>query len=79
MSQQYVDNAVLSFIVQGLQPFAPVGQPSFQTLVQDLQPNCTVTSETTVQHKIDKATAVMKEQVKGAMRKTEYISTTTDY
>lgn len=77
--QQCVNNAVLSFIVQGLQPFALVEQPSFQTLVQDLQPNCTVTSGTTVRLKTDKATAVMKEQVEGTMRKTAYIATTTDY
>lgn len=78
VSQKCVDHAVLNFIVQGLQPFSLVQQPAFQSLVQDLQPNCTVMSRTTVWRKIDKATIAMKEHVKEAMTKTAYIATTTD-
>lgn len=78
ISQKTVDNAILNLIVQGLQPFALVEQPSFQSFVQSLQPNCSVMSRTTVRRKIDNATAVMKNQVKEAMRHTAYIATTTD-
>lgn len=42
VSQKSVNNAVLNFIVQGLQPSSLVEQPAFQSLVTDLQPKCTI-------------------------------------
>jgi len=78
VSQKSVDNAVLNFIVQGLQPFSVVELPAFQSLVTDLQPKGTVMSRTTVRRKLHNATMLMKEKVKEAMRATSYIATTTD-
>lgn len=69
---------MFNFIVHSLQPFSLVEQPVFLGLVQDLQPNYTIMSRTTVRHKLDKATLAMKKQVKEAMRKIPYIATTTD-
>ncbi|XP_051562654.1 uncharacterized protein LOC127446056 [Myxocyprinus asiaticus] len=78
VSQISVDSAILRFIVQGLQPFSLVEQPSFQRIVLDLQSKCVVMSQITVWCKIDSATITMKEQVKEAMKKAAYIATTTD-
>lgn len=75
---QCVDNAVFSFLVQGCQPFVLVEQPAFQSLVQDLQPNGTIISQTTVQLKINRTKTTVKENVKEAVMKTGYIATTFD-
>lgn len=78
ISQKKVDNAVLNFIVQGLQPFSLVELPAFQSLVKDLQPKSTLMSRTTVRRKLANATGLMKEKIKEEMRKASYIATTTD-
>lgn len=78
ISQKTVDNAVLNFIIQGLQPFSLVEVPAFQSLVTDLQPKCTVMSRTTVRRKLGSATLQMKEKIKEEMKKASYIATTTD-
>lgn len=78
LSQKCVDNAVFSFLVQGCQPFVLVEQPAFQSLVQDLQPNGTIISQTTVQLKINRAKMTVKENVREAVMKTGYIATTLD-
>uniref|UniRef100_A0A3B5PYQ3 HAT C-terminal dimerisation domain-containing protein n=1 Tax=Xiphophorus maculatus TaxID=8083 RepID=A0A3B5PYQ3_XIPMA len=41
-SHKSVNKAVLNFIVHGLQPFSLVEQPAFQSLIRDLQPNCSI-------------------------------------
>ncbi|XP_047439674.1 uncharacterized protein LOC125007117 [Mugil cephalus] len=75
LSQKTVDNAVLSFIVQGQQPFSLVEVPAFRSLVTDLQPKYTVMFQTTVQHKLG---GRWKEKIKEEMKKASYIATTTD-
>lgn len=78
VSQKTVDQAILRFIVQGLQPFSLVEKPSFQDLIVELQPRSAVMSRTTVRRKIDSATSKMKESLKNEMKEVPYIATTTD-
>ena len=78
VSQNTVDQAILRFIVQGLQPFSLVEKPSFQDLIVELQPRSAVMSRTTVRRKIDSATSKMKESLKNVMKEVPYIATTTD-
>ncbi|XP_048097169.1 uncharacterized protein LOC125293344 [Alosa alosa] len=78
VSQRNVDHAVLNFVIQSLQPFSVVEQPSFQDLLQDLQPNASLMSRTTLRRKIDEAAIVMKRNIKEAMDKVDFIATTTD-
>src|SRR4029434_10806961 len=53
VSQRNVYHAVLNFVIQSLQPFSVVEQPSFQDLLQDLQPNASLMSRTTLRRKIE--------------------------
>ncbi|XP_043970018.1 uncharacterized protein LOC122829491 [Gambusia affinis] len=78
VSQKSVDHAVINFIVQGLHPFGIVEQAGFRSLVQQLQPNSTVISRSTVRTMIEKNTAEMKANVRKAMQNIKYIATTTD-
>ena len=48
VSQRNVDHAVLNFVIQSLQLFSVVEQPSCQDLLQDLQPNASLMSRTTL-------------------------------
>ena len=48
VSQRNVDQAVLNFVIQSLQLFSVVEQPSCQDLLQDLQPNASLMSRTTL-------------------------------
>ena len=78
MSQKGVDEKIVNFVVKGLQPLSVVEQEGFKELVQYLQPNVSVMSRGTVKNKVDKATLEMKKNLKAAMRKVEFIGTTTD-
>lgn len=78
VTQKFVDNRVLNFITQGLQPFSMVELPAFQELITDLHPQRTVMSRTTLRSRLSRATTQMKACVREEMRKASYIATTTD-
>ena len=78
VSQRNVDHAVLNFVIQSLQLFSVVEQPSCQDLLQDLQPNASLMSRTTLWRKIDEDAIEMKRNIKEAMSTVDFIATTTD-
>lgn len=78
MTQKSVDDAIINFVIQGLQPLSVVEQQGFKTLVHHLQPQVSVMSRGTAKNKIEKATQQMKNILKAAMSKVEFIATTTD-
>ncbi|KAL6470509.1 hypothetical protein MHYP_G00216280 [Metynnis hypsauchen] len=77
-NRKSVDQAVMNFVIQSLQPFSVVDQPSFQELLKDLQPNAPLMSRTTLQRRIDDAALDMKRNIKEAMSTVSVIATTTD-
>lgn len=78
MSQKSVDDAIINFVIQGLQPLSVVEQQGFKTLVHHLQPQVSVMSRGTAKNKVEKATQEMKNNLKAAMSEVEFIATTTD-
>ncbi|XP_060782746.1 uncharacterized protein LOC132889959 [Neoarius graeffei] len=78
VSQASVDKKILNFIVQGLHATNTVEQQGFKELIQHLQPNLNVMSRNTVVNKIQKMSLEMKNNLKAAMSKIDYIGTTTD-
>ena len=72
------NHAVLNFVIQSLQLFSVVEQPSCQDLLQDLQPNASLMSRTTLWRKIDEDAIEMKRNIKEAMSTVDFIATTTD-
>lgn len=78
VNQTKVDNVVINFVIQSLQPFTVVEQPAFHALVQELQPNSRVMSRTTLHQKIEEGAQEMKRNIKQAMSSIEFIATTTD-
>ncbi|XP_041852003.1 uncharacterized protein LOC121646934 isoform X2 [Melanotaenia boesemani] len=78
VSQKSVDDAIISFVIQGLQPLSVVEQPGFKDLVQHLQPGVSVICRGTVKNRVVKATQDMKKNLKAAMSKVQFIATTTD-
>ena len=51
--QYPVKRYLIAYLIQSLQPFSVVEQPSFQDLLQDLQPNASLMSRTTLRRKIE--------------------------
>ena len=51
--QYPVKRYLIAYLIQSLQPFSVVEQPSFQDLLQDLQPNASLMSRTTLWRKIE--------------------------
>ncbi|KAL1246567.1 hypothetical protein QQF64_034612 [Cirrhinus molitorella] len=78
VNQTKVDNVVINFVIQSLQPFAVLEQPAFNALVQELQPNSRVMSRTTLRRKVEEGVQEMKRNIKQAMSSIEFIATTTD-
>lgn len=78
MNQTKVDNVVINFVIQSLQPFTVLEQPAFNALVQELQPNSRVMSRTTLRRKVEEGAQEMKRNIKQAMSSIEFIATTTD-
>lgn len=78
MSQASVDKVIINFVIQGLHPLSVVEQQGFQALVHHLQPNVSVMSRGTVKNRVEKAVLVMKNNLKTAFGKIEFIATTTD-
>ena len=78
MSQKGLDNVVVNFAVQSLQPLSVVEQPSFKEMIQLLQPNLRVICRGTVKNRVVKSTQDMRKNLKAAMSKVEFIATTTD-
>lgn len=78
VNQKSVDHAVINFVVQSLQPFSVVDQPSFQDLLKNLKPNASMMSRTTLRRRIDDAALKMKRNIKEAMSTVDVIATTTD-
>jgi hypothetical protein len=77
-NRKSVDQAVVNFVVQSLQPFSVVDQPSFQDLLKDLQPNAPLMPRTTLRRRIDDAALDMKRNIIEAMSTVSVIATTTD-
>src|SRR4029434_1872045 len=50
--QYPVKRYLIAYLIQNLQPFSVVEQPSFRDLLQDLQPNASLMSRTTLRRKI---------------------------
>ncbi|KAL0147819.1 hypothetical protein M9458_056896, partial [Cirrhinus mrigala] len=61
-----------------LHPLSVVEQQGFQALVLHLQPDVSVMSRGTVKNRVEKAALVMKNNLKAALGKIEFIATTTD-
>lgn len=78
VSQASVDKVVMDFVIQGLHPLSVVEQQGFQALMLHLQPDVSVMSRGTLKHRVEKATLVVKNNLKTALGKTEFIATTTD-
>lgn len=78
VSQHKVDDLVVNFITEGLMPFSVVEMPSFKELVKGLQPNRSVITRPTVMKRVNEKATLVKEQVKTAMAKAQFIATTTD-
>lgn len=78
VTQKNVDHAVLNFVIQSLQPFSVVDQPSFQAFLHELQPNASLMSRTTLRRKMGEAVLEMKKNLKKAMSGIDFIATTTD-
>lgn len=78
VNQTKVDNVVINFVIQSLQPFTVLEQPAFNALVQELQPNSRVMSRTTLRWKVEEGAQEMKRNIKHAMSSIEFIATTTD-
>ncbi|XP_063073764.1 uncharacterized protein LOC134464219 [Engraulis encrasicolus] len=74
-----VDQAVMNFVIQSLQPFSVVDQPSFQQLLKDLQPNAPLMSRTTLRRRIDDAALKMKRTMKEAMLSSVELSFLEEY
>ena len=51
--QYPVKRYLIAYLIQSLQPFSVMEQPSFQDLLQNLQPNASLMSRTTLRRKIE--------------------------
>ncbi|XP_047677384.1 uncharacterized protein LOC125146007 [Tachysurus fulvidraco] len=78
VSQRPIDKAIVTYVVQGLQPFHVVEEQAFQDFVKELQPNAKIMSRLTLRSMIDDASRGMKRAVTEAMRGVDHIATTTD-
>lgn len=78
VSQKSMKDAIINFVIQGLQPLSVVEQPGFKSLVHHLQPGGVVMPCGTVKNKVEKATQETNKGLKAAMSKTEFIATTKD-
>lgn len=78
VSQASVDKVIMNFVIQGLHPLSVVEQQGFQALVLHLQPDVSVMSRGSVKNRVEKAALVMKNNLKAALGKIEFIATTTD-
>ncbi|KAI2645638.1 Zinc finger BED domain-containing protein 4 [Labeo rohita] len=63
VNQTKVDNVVINFVIQSLQPFTVLEQPAFNALVQELQPNSRVMSRTTLRRKVEEGVQEMNESL----------------
>ncbi len=78
VSQINVDKGIIDFVIQGLHPLSVVEQQGFIDLLLLLQPNLAVMSRGTLKNKVEKAAQQMKNNLKLALTKVEFIATTTD-
>lgn len=60
VSQMSIDRAILTYVVQGLQPIHVVEKQPFQDFVKELQPNARIMSRPTLCSMIDDASMEMK-------------------
>ena len=76
--QATFDKALLNFICEGGQPFSVVKLPSFKSMVQTLQPHCTIMSRKTVVLKIQEAAKIKQSLIIKKLSSVSHVATTTD-
>ncbi len=73
--QAAVDKLGISFICEGLQPFAVVEQPAFKESVTTLQPQAKVVTRLAVRARVCEAADHMKKTLAAALDKVKLVAT----
>ncbi|XP_060787122.1 uncharacterized protein LOC132892769 isoform X1 [Neoarius graeffei] len=78
VSQATLDKLVLNFVCQANQPFSVVETPSFKTMIETLQPQCTVLTRKTLCCRLQEAAKTMKSIIVKKLSAVNHVATTTD-
>jgi hypothetical protein len=78
ISQTALDELIVKYIVDDLQPFNTTEKPAFQNLISGILPNRTLISRKTVMQRVEDQAAAMKQDVISLLQKQRLIATTTD-
>jgi hypothetical protein len=78
ISQAALDDLILDYIIEDLQPFSATEKPSFKKLIQRLAPNRTLMSRKTVMDRLSNRADAMKKQLIQTFQNVSYVATTTD-
>ena len=78
ITQSRVDQLVRDFVIEDLQPFSVVEQPSFVRLITGLQPSKQVLGRKALMTRIDELYQGMKSELVNHLKKPEWVATTTD-
>uniref|UniRef100_H3AVY0 BED-type domain-containing protein n=1 Tax=Latimeria chalumnae TaxID=7897 RepID=H3AVY0_LATCH len=77
-SQKAVDRLIMDFVIEDVQAFSVVEQPSFIALVKCLAPNCSIMCHQTLTERVERAYENMKVQLKAKFEGVRTICTTAD-
>ena len=78
VTQATLNKLVLNFVCQANQPFSVVEAPSFKTMIETLQPQCTVITRKTLCCRIQEAAKTLKSIVIKKLKAVNHVATTTD-
>ncbi|XP_025757020.1 uncharacterized protein LOC109203673 isoform X1 [Oreochromis niloticus] len=78
ITQATFDKLLLTFVCEANQPFSIVETSSFKTMMETLQPQCTVMTRKTLCSKIQDAVKNMKSIIIKKLSTVNYVATTTD-
>lgn len=78
VSQSKVSRLICEFVIDDVQAFSLVEQPSFKKLIEGISGGKTVMSRKTLVSRIEREFAVLKQSVTATLQKTTYVCTTAD-